>query len=129
VLGTVEDDELPIWYHAADALAFPSVNEGWGLVVLEAMAAGLPVVATDIPVLREYLTPDRDALLVAPGDDADLAAAITRLAQDRGLRERLAAAGRTVAAGYEWSATAARHDAIYARIVAPAGDHARTGDG
>ncbi|MGH9117362.1 MAG: MSMEG_0565 family glycosyltransferase [Acidimicrobiales bacterium] len=124
VLGTVDDEELPTWYHAADALAFPSVTEGWGLVVLEAMAAGLPVVATDIPVLREYVLPGRDALLVAPGDDAGLASAIARLAEDGDLRDGLAAAGRAVAARYDWSASADRHAAVYASVTA--GDHART---
>ena len=70
LLGTVSDDELPAWYRAADAFAFPSVKEGWGLAVLEALSAGLPVVASDIPVFREYLTDGRDALLVPPADVA-----------------------------------------------------------
>ncbi len=108
LLGTVPDDELRAWYHAADALAFPSLNEGWGLAVLEAMAAGLPVVATDIPVFREYLTPDVDALLVSPADPAALAAAMAALAADADLGRRLAAAGREVAARYTWE-DAARH--------------------
>ena len=50
LLGTVPDAELPSWYAAADVLAFPSTKEGWGLAVLEAMSAGLPVVASDLPV-------------------------------------------------------------------------------
>ena len=57
LLGTVPDAELPGWYAAADVLAFPSTKEGWGLAVLEAMSAGLPVVASDLPVFREYLRP------------------------------------------------------------------------
>ena len=57
LLGTVPDAELPAWYAAADVLAFPSTKEGWGLAVLEAMSAGLPVVASDLPVFREYLHP------------------------------------------------------------------------
>ena len=55
-LGPVSDDELERLYRAADVLAFPSVAEGFGLVVLEALSAGLPVVASDIPVLRSFLT-------------------------------------------------------------------------
>ena len=55
LLGTVPEAELGAWYRAADALAFPSVKEGWGLAVLEAMSADLPVVASDLPVFREYL--------------------------------------------------------------------------
>ena len=61
LLGTVPDAELPGWYAAADVLAFPSTKEGWGLAVLEAMSAGLPVVVSDLPVFREYLRPGRDA--------------------------------------------------------------------
>ena len=64
--GTVSDAELHEWYRSADALAFPSVKEGWGLAVLEAMAADLPVVSSDIAVLREYLTDRETAVLTAP---------------------------------------------------------------
>jgi glycosyltransferase-like protein len=113
LVGTVPDDELVAWYHAADALAFPSVKEGWGLVVLEAMAAGLPVVASDIPVLREYVQPDESALLVPPGDDAALAAALTAVVTRPELRQRLVAGGRRLARRYGWDASAARHIEVY----------------
>ncbi|MEA2703923.1 MAG: hypothetical protein QOD63_1868 [Actinomycetota bacterium] len=113
LLGTVPDDELAAWYGAADALAFPSLKEGWGLAVLEAMSAGLPVVATDIPVFREYLTDGRDALLVPPADVDRLAEAMAALMADEALRRRLAAGGREVAARFTWEATARRHLEIY----------------
>jgi glycosyltransferase-like protein len=117
--GMVPDAEMTAWYHAADALAFPSVKEGWGLAVLEAMAAGLPVVATDIPVFREYLTHGESALLVAPGDDEALAAALAAVVTDADVRARLAAAGATVARRYEWAASAARHVEVYDGLPAP----------
>ncbi len=120
LVGTVADDELRAWYHATDALAFPSLNEGWGLAVLEAMAAGLPVVATDIPVFREYLTAGRDALLVPPGEHAPLAAAMASLVADEPLRRRLAAAGRHVAARFTWQDSARRHLEIYAAMLTAA---------
>jgi glycosyltransferase-like protein len=116
LLGTVADDDLPAWYRTADALAFPSIKEGWGLAVLEAMAARLPVVATDIPVFREYLTPGEDALLVPPADPVALAAAMRTLVDDESLRERLRAAGARVAARFTWEAAASRHLAVYAGI-------------
>ncbi|MEA2717776.1 MAG: hypothetical protein QOI99_2093 [Actinomycetota bacterium] len=118
LVGTVDDDELRAWYHAADALAFPSLKEGWGLAVLEAMAAGLPVVATDIPVFREYLEPGRDALLVPPGEPGPLAAAMAELMSDESLRRRLSAAGRLVAARYPWEECARRHLDVYQALVA-----------
>jgi glycosyltransferase-like protein len=114
--GTVPDAELPAWFAAADVFAFPSTKEGWGLAVLEAMSAGLPVVASDLPVFREYLRPGRDALLVPAGDPPALAAALTSVLDDRGLAGRLRAAGRAVAASFTWGASAAEHRAIYATL-------------
>ena len=94
LLGTVPDAELPGWYAAADVLAFPSTKEGWGLAVLEAMSAGLPVVASDLPVFREYLRPGQDALMVPVDDAAALAAALGAVLDDAALAGRLRAAGR-----------------------------------
>lgn len=113
VLGTVTDDELISWYHAADALAFPSIKEGWGLAVLEAMAAGLPVVASDIPVFREYLTDGDSALLPPVGDVDALTRALHRMIDEPRLRRRLAAAGREVAARFSWDAAARQHRELY----------------
>jgi glycosyltransferase-like protein len=119
VLGTVADAELPGWFAAADVFAFPSAKEGWGLAVLEAMSAGLPVVASDLPVFREYLVPGRDALLVPGSDPAALAGALASVLGDPALAGRLRAAGRGVAARYSWDATAAEHMAIYAALGRP----------
>jgi glycosyltransferase-like protein len=113
LVGTVPDEDVPAWYHAADAFAFPSVNEGFGLAVLEAMAAGLPVVLTDLPVFAEYVRFGEDALAVAPGDDGALADALTTLAGDDGVRQRLQRRGRKVAARFDWDTTARQHVAIY----------------
>ena len=117
LLGTLPDDEIPGWYHAADAFAFPSVNEGFGLVVLEALAAGTPTVVTDLPVFREYLKAGHDALVVQAGDDQDLAAQLDRLATDPALRASLTTAGRQVAARFTWSACASQHRAVYDEIL------------
>ncbi len=116
LLGTVPDAELPSWYAAADVFAFPSAKEGWGLAVLEAMSAGLPVVASDLPVFREYLAPGRDALLVPVDSPAALAGALASVLDDRQLAGRLRAAGRAVAARFTWEATAAEHRTIYAAL-------------
>ena len=116
LLGTVADAELPAWFAAADVFAFPSTKEGWGLAVLEAMSAGLPVVASDLPVFREYLRPDRDALLVPVGDPAALAGALTSVIRDPCLGQRLSAEAQVMAATFTWTATAAQHRAIYASL-------------
>ena len=107
LLGTVPDAELPGWYAAADVLAFPSTKEGWGLAVLEAMSAGLPVVASDLPVFREYLRPGQDALMVPVDDAAALAEALGAVLDDAALAGRLRAAGREVCARFTWDRCAA----------------------
>ena len=116
-LGTVDDAELRAWYRAADALAFPSVKEGWGLAVMEALAADLPVIATDLPVFQEYLTHGQDALLPAVGDSAALAEAMGQMVADAGLRDRLRDGGRTLLPRFTWAASARRHQEIYQDIL------------
>ena len=116
LLGTVPDAELPGWYAAADVLAFPSTKEGWGLAVLEAMSAGLPVVASDLPVFREYLPPGQDALMVPVDDAAALAAALGAVLDDTALAGRLRAAGEEVCARFTWDRCAAEHQRIYAAL-------------
>ena len=123
LVGSVDEAELGGWYAAADAFAFPSVTEGFGLVVLEAMAAGLPVVASDLPVFREYLTDGENALLPAVADEVELAVAMRRVITDAPLRKRLRTGARTVLPRFTWAASANRHQELYAQIRAtlPAG--------
>jgi glycosyltransferase-like protein len=120
LLGTVSDDELGGWYGAADAFAFPSVKEGFGLVVLEAMAAGLPVVTSDIAVFAEYLTDGADALLAPVGDAAALAGALERLATDPALGSHLVAGSAGVVDRFTWEASARRHLEVYGEVEAAA---------
>jgi glycosyltransferase-like protein len=116
LVGTVPDAELPAWYAAADVLAFPSTKEGWGLAVLEAMSAGLPVVASDLPVFGEYLTSGRDALLVPVDDAPALAAALAEVLDDPELAASLRQAALATAHRFTWARSAAEHQAIYAAI-------------
>jgi glycosyltransferase-like protein len=116
-VGTVPDDDMPAWYAAADVLAFPSVKEGFGLAVLEAMSAGVPVVTSDLPVFREYLVADRDALLVPVGDVPALAAALRSALYDDAVRTRLAAGGVDVARRFTWQGSARRHQEVYAGLA------------
>jgi glycosyltransferase-like protein len=120
VLGPVTDAQLEGLYRAADVFALPSVKEGFGLAVLEALAAGLPAVVSDLDVFRTYLA-DGDSALMAPvGDHAALAAALVRAAASPQLAARLRDGGRAVAARHGWDAAAAAHEAAYARFLAVA---------
>jgi glycosyltransferase involved in cell wall biosynthesis len=106
LLGMRRPDELPALYAAADVVVVPSRREGFGLVGLEAMAAGAPVVSTGVGGLAEYMRADENAVLVTPGDPAALAAGIRRVLGDGELRRRLSAAGRDTAARYDVRETA-----------------------
>lgn len=117
LVGTVSDAELNAWYQAADVFVLPSTNEGWGLVVLEAMASKLPVIVSDLPVFREYLSP-ADAEIVPVHDPDALAAAMCGLSADPAWRHRLAGRGPDVAARFTWEASAREHMEAY-REYAP----------
>ncbi len=112
-VGTVTPAELERHYRAADVFAFPSTKEGFGLVALEALAAGLPVVASEIDVFLTFLEHDRNALLCPPGDGAALGDCLARVAGDPGLRARLVAGGSEVVDAYGWDAAAAVHEDAY----------------
>jgi glycosyltransferase-like protein len=121
VLGSLSDGELSRLYRAADLFAFPSTKEGFGLAALEALASGLPVVASDLDALRSFLEHGRSALLVPADDRDELASAFAALAHDRDARDRLRAGGRAVAAAFSWDAAAAAHERAYAELLVTLG--------
>jgi glycosyltransferase-like protein len=112
-VGTVTPAQLERHYRAADVFAFPSTKEGFGLVALEALAAGLPVVASEIDVFRTFLSHGESALLSPAGDGEALGRALARVARDGALRERLAAGGRVVVDAYGWDSSAVAHEQAY----------------
>ena len=125
-LGHVPAADLPALYRGARALVFPSLFEGFGLPVLEAMASGTPVASSDRGPLRE-LCGDA-ALTFDPEDPAAIAAAVTAVTRDEELRARLREAGLRRAAGFTWSRCAEDHLQAYerARRAAPASRRRRS---
>lgn len=118
-IGVVDDDDMPALYRAADVLAFPSTRAGFGLVVVEAMAAGLPVVTSDIPVLAEFLRDGDDCLMTPVGDSGPLAQALVRLVNDDALRDRLTASARDTVRRHTWDEAARRAEDVYGGVVEP----------
>lgn len=92
--GAVDQDHIRDFYGAADCFALASFAEGIPVVLMEAMAMAIPCVTTHITGIPELIQNEQDGLLVAPGDDLGLAAAIGLLMDDPALRERLGRAGR-----------------------------------
>lgn len=92
--GYLNGDDLTGAYASADVFVFPSTTDTFGNVILEAQASGLPVIVTDQGGPRENMIPDRTGLMVAGADATGLAAAMSRLVEDAGLRQRMAQAAR-----------------------------------
>jgi glycosyltransferase-like protein len=111
VLGTVPHDDLPSLVAAAAVFAFPSTKEGFGMAAMEALAAGVPVVTRDLPVLREIF----DSTVRYGADPASLATAMRQsIARPDPQRQ---AAGRKLAAAHTWYAAAQKHLMLYRGVL------------
>ena len=104
-------------YLAADAFVLSSLLEGFSSAIVEAMAAGLPLVVTDAPGIRGVVTRDREGLMVPVRSPDALAAALRRIVDEPGLRERLSAAGRATAARYGWPAVCEAYTGLYRELI------------
>ena len=114
--GALNQDEVRRLYGEADAFVLPSFAEGIPVVLMEAMASGVPCVTTRITGIPELIRSDDEGLLVAPSDAEALAAAIARLIDDPGLRARIgAAARRRVDADYHLERNTVRLGRLFAR--------------
>ena len=117
--GYLSEAELAGVLGGADALVFPSLYEGFGLPVLEAMAAGVPVVCSNATAIPEVA--GDAAIYFDPRDVEDMASKMAVVARDQGLRDDLAAKGRARAASFGWERAARETLAIYGRVLGPAG--------
>ena len=114
-IGYIEDGELPILYNAAKVFVYPSLYEGFGLPVLEAMACGIPVITSNTSSLPEIVG---DAgIMVDPRDSAALAAAIQKVILDNDLREEMIRKGLKKAENFSWEKTAKETTQIYNKVL------------
>ena len=121
-LGRIDDEEKIARLKAADVFCAPSLRgESFGVVLIEAMAAGTAVVASGLDGYRNVATDDVDSLLVPPGDAPALAGALERVLGDGALRQRLVTAGYARAQDFSMSTLAERYLALYREVAADAG--------
>ncbi len=113
--GVVPDEDLPVLYRLADAFVFPSVQEGWGLVVLEAIASELPVLASNIAPFTEFLSP-LSAVLVDPNSVETIASGMIQITDAQTARD-LISHGSQLIDRYSWEASAKLHLDLYEQIV------------
>lgn len=113
-VGQATATDLPRYYASCEVFCAPSTSgESFGIVLLEAMAAGAPVVAGDIPGYRSVIQPGVDGLLASPKNPQALALALVRMMADSGLRNSLTTAGRQTAQQYDWTEIARRVLRVY----------------
>jgi len=107
--GGVSHSDLPRYYRTADIFCIPATGqESFGIVLLEAMAAGKPIVASNIPGFAGVLTHGAEGLLVTPRDDEALADALLSLLKDQDLRQQMGSNGRSKAERHSWESIAQR---------------------
>ena len=118
-LGNVKEDMLPAVYNCADVFALPSIQEGQGIVLLEAQASAKPVVAFDVGGVNEAVRNGETGLLVKRGSTDKLADAIMKLLSDKALREKMGANGRRfVAENFTWDICAQKMLNVYHEALA-----------
>ena len=117
-LGRVSDDEKAQLFRTADVYVSPATGgESFGIVLLEAMAAGTPIVCSDIHGYKGVVRRGREGLLVPPRSPRELADAIARLLGDRALREQMGAAGQARAEEFSWPRVAAKVEDYYGFVI------------
>lgn len=115
VTGYLTEVEVAAWYARARIFAFPSLDEGFGMPVAEAMAAGVPVITSNCSALPEVA--GEAALLVDPASVDGLSASLTSLGKDEDLQKRMAVAGRQQAAKFTWAKALDQTLAVYRELL------------
>ncbi|MBI1888936.1 MAG: glycosyltransferase family 4 protein, partial [Candidatus Spechtbacteria bacterium] len=110
-------DALPHVYHKADIFVMPSLSEGFGTVALEAMAAGLAVVATRVGGLADIIEDEKTGIFAEPRNSGDLFRAVLRLFKDKSLRVLLAERAQKKVLDFDWKESAKKVSDLYRAAV------------
>lgn len=113
--GVIADEDMPVLYRCADAFVFPSVKEGWGLVLLEAIASGLPIITSNIPPFTEFLDND-SALLINPNSEEDISSAMLNIL-NKNLAQKLIDDSQNIPEQYSWQKSAQMHLKQYSTLL------------
>ena len=118
-LGNLKEEDIPAIYNCADVFVLPSIQEGQGIVLLEAQASAKPVVAFDIGGVNEAVRSGETGFLVKPGSTDELAEAVLKLLSDKALREKMGANGRKfVTENFTWDICAQKMLRVYHEALA-----------
>lgn len=118
-VGYISPEELPRYYRTATVFCAPSTGfESFGIILLEAMAAGLPIIASDIAGYHTVVENNCDGVLVPPGDEQALAEAVVNLLRDPARRKQMSESGRRKAAQFDWSIIAQQVLDFYNQLIA-----------
>lgn len=116
-VGRIENSEMPALYRTVSIALNPSLADNMPISILEALASGVPVVSTDVGGVPFLVEDEKTALLVSPGDYAAMAEACLRLLAERGLAERLTAAGQVLAREFAWNQVRGKLFAVYNDVL------------
>ena len=118
MLGNIPHEGLPPYHAASEVFCAPSTGrESFGIVLVEAMAAGLPIVASDIPGYREVVRDEIEGILDPPRDPSTLARGVEDVLEDADLAKRLGEAGRERAQRYSWKTVAGEIEELYREVT------------
>jgi len=121
-VGRVSNEDLPRYYRSCHIFCAPSTGfESFGLILLEAMAAGRPIVTSDIPGYRTVMADGQEGLMVPPEDEEALAQALVRLLRDPAARQVMAQRGRAKAQAYAWERVSEQVLIYYQELMAQRG--------
>ncbi len=112
--GVIKDEDMATLYRCADVFVFPSIKEGWGLVLLEAIASKLPVITSNIPPFTEFLT-EKSALLVNPNSSHEISQAMVNVL-DRNIANKLIKNSKSIVQKYSWEQSAKIHLDLYQKL-------------